>query len=241
MSSLGQKIIPRKLHERMQFDRFPINDFIRKTAYPLLKPEMRVLDAGSGRLAEQTLRQELLSHQIHLETLDIFPGEAVDYVGDVTHTEFEDERYDLILCTQVLEHVEDPAQVCRELFRILKPGGHVVITAPQSAYLHNLPYHFFHFTNIGMQKIVEDAGLEVDTMESQGGHFMMLGLNLHYTCRVLESFATTPVKKIMLWPFAIVCRIFFGFIGKLLALWLDKLLPFEGNSQGWNCLCRKPE
>ena len=132
----------------MQLDRYSVNEFIRKTGFPLMNQNKLVLDAGSGRLKEQILRDEMLAKDIKLETLDIFPGEGVDFTGDISHTEFEDDRYDIILCSQVLEHVEDPRQVCRELFRILKPGGHVLITAPQSTYLHNLPYHFFHFTNM---------------------------------------------------------------------------------------------
>ena len=240
MKPLGKKILPKKLHERMQFDRYPVNDFIRKKGFPLMQQGKLVLDAGSGRLQEQTLRNELLGHDIKLETLDMLPGEGVDFTGDITHTEFENDRYDIILCSQVLEHVEEPGKVCEELFRILKPGGSLIITAPQSAYLHNLPYHFFHFTNIGMRKMAEEAGFEVKIMDPQGGHFIMLGLNLHYTCRVLESFATSPLKKIVIWPFAILCRVLFGFIGKLLMLGLDSLLPFEGNTQGWNCLCYKP-
>lgn len=241
MKPLGARILPKELHDRMQLARYSVNEFIRKTGFPLMNQGKLVLDAGSGRLPEQILRDELLANDIKLETLDLMPGEGVDFAGDITHTEFENDRYDIILCSQVLEHVEDPRQVCKELFRILKPGGYVLITAPQSAYLHNLPYHFFHFTNIGMKMIVEEAGFKIDKIEPQGGHFLNLALNLHYTCRVLESFAVSPLKKIILWPFTILCRIFFGFFGKLFLMWLDKLMPFEGNTTGWNCLCHKPD
>lgn len=241
MSSIGKNLLPGKLHERLQFDRYPINEFIRRVGFPLLGKGKILLDAGSGRLEEQTLRNEILATGVKLETLDMFPGEGVDHVGDVAHTGFADNSYDVILCMQVLEHVTDPASVCRELFRILKPGGFALITAPQSAYLHNLPYHFFHFTNIGMRKIVEDAGFKVEKIEAQGGHFMTLGAHLHYTCRVLGTFATSRLKKILLWPVIMFCRILFGLIGKLLCLWLDKQMFFEGNTQGWNCLCQKPE
>jgi SAM-dependent methyltransferase len=241
MTSIGRSLLPGKLHERMQFDRYPINEFTRRVVFPLLGKGKVLLDAGSGRMEEQTLRNEILETGAALETLDIFAGEGVDYVGDVTHTEFKDNSYDVILCMQVLEHVEDPSAVCREMFRILKPGGHALFTAPQSAYLHNLPYHFFHFTNIGMRKMVEDAGFKVETMEAQGGHFMNLGIHLHYTCRVLGTFASSPLKKTLLWPAIILSRVLFGFIGKLFCLWLDKRLFFEGNTQGWNCLCYKPK
>lgn len=55
-SSLGSRVISQRWHNRMQLDRFPIQEFVRRTTIPLMGDYMRILDAGSGRLSEQHLR-----------------------------------------------------------------------------------------------------------------------------------------------------------------------------------------
>ena len=237
--SLGKTFLPPAWHERLQADRFPINDFARRLVLPLLKPGMKVLDAGSGRLPEQQLRSELLATGAALETLDFLPGEGVDLVADIADTKLPDQSYDVILCMQVLEHVPNPQAVCAELYRMARPGAHVMVSAPQSAWLHNLPYHFFHYTNIGMRKILEDAGFEVITLDAQGGHFTTLALMNHYTCRVLEAKAEGMGNPVWYKPISLALRLWYGFIMKAFYLWLDKVFFWEGNTQGWNALCRR--
>ena len=91
-----------------------------------------------------------------------------------------------------------------------------------------------------MRKILEDAGLVVDLIEGQGGHFVNLGVNLHYTCRVWDEVMekkSNPFWMKLMRPFL---RLWFGLVEKSLMLWLDKVLPWEDNTQGWNVLCHKP-
>lgn len=240
-ASLGARLVPVAWHERLQFDRFPIHDFVRRQALPRLGAGLRILDAGSGRLPEQYLREELLATGAELTTLDLFAGKGVDVAGDIAAMPFDAESYDALLCTQVLEHVPDPRKVCGELHRVLKPGGWAVVTAPQSAWLHNLPYHYFHFTRIGLPLILEEVGFEVRGIEPQGGHFTTLALHLHYTARVLEERFPGGWPRLLMKPVVLLWRVAFGFLFKALALILDRWIPFEGNTQGWNVLVVRPE
>lgn len=238
--SLGKTFLPPGWHERLQMDRYPIKAFVRSRFIPLLKSGMKVLDAGSGRLPEQSLREDLLATGASLETLDFLPGEGVDHVADVAETRLPDASYDALLCLQVLEHVPEPWKVCRELYRIAKPGAVIVVSAPQSAWLHNMPYHYFHFTKVGMRKILEDAGLVVDVIEGQGGHFVNVGVNLHYSCRVWDELMEQKGNPIWYKMFRPFLRLWLGFVMKGFTLMMDKLLPWEDNTQGWNVLCHKP-
>jgi SAM-dependent methyltransferase len=240
-SSLGKTLLPPAWHERLQADRYPINEFARRQFLPLLKPGVRLLDAGSGRLPEQLLRKELLDTGATLETLDFMAGEGVDHVADVADTKLPDQSYDAILCMQVLEHVNNPQAVCRELYRMSKPGGHVMVSAPQSAWLHNLPYHFFHYTNRGMRQILEEAGFEVLALEPQGGHFTMLAVMNHYNCRVLDGIMARKGNPLWYQPFRLASRLWYGLIKKSIYLWLDRVLFWEDNTQGWNALCRRKD
>jgi SAM-dependent methyltransferase len=55
-------------------------------------------------------------------------------VGDIEHLEFEDGRFDVALVNEVLEHVPDDMQGIREVYRIVKPGGMIVVFSPNRLY-----------------------------------------------------------------------------------------------------------
>ena len=59
-----------------------------------------------------------------------------DVVGDITNTNFKDECWDIIICVQVIEHIPNIFYLGKELKRILKRGGYVIIDCPW-----NYPYH----------------------------------------------------------------------------------------------------
>jgi|UniRef100_UPI003783EA22 SAM-dependent methyltransferase len=237
MISLGRLFLPRGLHERMQVDRYPILRFIRTEAIPLMKAGMKVLDAGSGRLPEQTLRAEILATGAELHTLDFCAGEGVDFVGDVTAMPFEANSYDHVLSTQVLEHVQDPAAVCAEMARVLKPGGHLFLTTPQSSPIHNEPWNFFNFTHYGLTLLFEKAGLSVVKKEAQGGHFALLAFMLHWTVRVIQG---KDLPKILKVPLILGSKFIFGFCLKIILLWLDQWDKEPTNTLGWNFHGQKP-
>ena len=68
---------------------------------------------------------------------------------------------DLVLSTQVLEHVVDPALYVSECYRLLRPGGSLALTTHGIMYYHPDPEDYWRWTSAGLTKLVEDAGLEV--------------------------------------------------------------------------------
>lgn len=73
----------------------------------------------------------------------------------------DDGSVDLVLSTQVLEHVEDPALYLSECARVLRPGGSLVLTTHGIMHLHRDPQDYWRWTCDGLDKVVTDAGLEV--------------------------------------------------------------------------------
>jgi SAM-dependent methyltransferase len=73
----------------------------------------------------------------------------------------DDARVDLVLSTQVLEHVEDPALYLSESLRVLRPGGKLVLSTHGIMYYHRDPVDHWRWTRTGLTKIVEAAGFEV--------------------------------------------------------------------------------
>ena len=70
-----------------------------------------------------------------------------------------DASFDVILCSEVLEHLPEPIKVLGEFSRILRPGGKVIITAPLGAGIHQEPYHYYGgYTPFWYEKFLTEAG-----------------------------------------------------------------------------------
>jgi len=78
---------------------------------------------------------------------------------------FNDGNFDLIICTEVLEHVENFELVVSEIFRSLKRNGSAVITMPFITAEHEIPYDFRRFTSYGIKKEFENMGFMVKKFE----------------------------------------------------------------------------
>ncbi len=88
---------------------------------------VQVLDAGAGgrRLAP------------HCTTVDVVAIPGTDVVADIcSSVPFPDECFDLVICTSVLEHVEDPESALRELRRVTRRGGRIWLEVPFIYHFH---------------------------------------------------------------------------------------------------------
>jgi len=93
---------------------------------------------------------------------DLVPGPHVDKILDESGLTGEaDASHDTVLSSQVLEHVPDPSRYLTEAFRILKPGGHLILTTHGMFLEHGCPNDFFRWTGYGLEKIVSDCGFRV--------------------------------------------------------------------------------
>src|SRR6188474_1965848 len=100
-----------------------------------LRPGARVIDVGAGSAPYKSL----FAH-CDYKTQDLAPLKdsqlrhggygAIDFVGDAKAIAVPDASFDAVLCTEVLEHHPESIAVVRELGRILKPGGQLILTAP---------------------------------------------------------------------------------------------------------------
>ncbi len=85
---------------------------------------------------------------------DIFDGQFVDVVCSPDKPlELQDERFDVVLCTQVLEHVAEPAKILAELERVLKKGGIVFASLPFAWEEHNYPADYWRFPRDGIRHL----------------------------------------------------------------------------------------
>ena len=117
--------------------------------------ELRILDYGCGGSPYKSLFPNSVYHRadyVELEGLDFKISE------DAKLPNVPDNSYDLVLSTQVLEHVRRPEDYLQEAKRILKPGGKLILTTHGVFYDHACPYDFRRWTADGLSLILDDAG-----------------------------------------------------------------------------------
>lgn len=156
----------------------------------------RLIDLGCG---DVPFRPFIIDQLDTYESLDLYPRTAqVTYVGDVqTLTMCADNAYDTVLCLEVLEHVPDPFRAAREIQRILKPNGCVILSVPHLSRLHDEPNDYYRYTRYGIEHLLEQAGLEAEIVERRGGLFSFVGHQV--STLILGLIWGIPVIKDVVW------------------------------------------
>lgn len=114
----------------------------------------------------------------------------IDIVSDITAIPIPDAQFDVVLCTEVLEHVPDPTGSINEMNRILKKGGIMIITSPFCSLTHFAPYHFCDgFNRYFYQHHFDRLGYEVLEITANGNYFEYLAQELHRLPSVSKKYA----------------------------------------------------
>jgi SAM-dependent methyltransferase len=123
-----------------------------------LKSEPTVLDYGC---ADRPYRQ-FLPAGVRYVGADLEGNPEADLIlSPDGRVPVEDGSYDAVLSTQVLEHVQDPELYLAECFRVLRPGGRLLLSTHGVFPYHPDPVDLWRWTCAGLQTAVERAGLHV--------------------------------------------------------------------------------
>jgi SAM-dependent methyltransferase len=191
----------------------------------------RVLDAGAG----DAPYRPLFAHCDYV-TQD-WPGtvhgagRAADVVGDLHALPIEDGGFDFVLCTEVLEHVADPARVLAELRRVLRPGGGVLVTVPFVGELHEDPHDHWRLTLYGLDRLLAAAGFEHAEVLPLTGYWSTLAHVLRHAglaTRPAAGRASAPARAL---AFAALCA---SAALARVAPALDRLDARRGLPIGWS-------
>jgi len=135
----------------------------------------RAIDVGCGPAGNARVLQELGWDVTGLEYSPVAAGIARDrgvpvVRGDATALPFADDSVDLVMSTDMWEHVEDHEAVARETARVLRPGGRALVAVPCSMKLwsgHDVALgHVRRYEKDELRELLEGAGLHVDDIGS---------------------------------------------------------------------------
>lgn len=141
-------------------------EYFKKNLPPADKSK-KLVDLGTG-----TLRFKDLFFQYDYVGVDFKEFEFVSKVADITKPlEFSDNFCEIVTLSNTLEHVPNPQEVLKEVYRILKPGGILVGSVPFLIRLHQEPYDFYRYTNFALDYLLKNAGFLKIEVENIGPPF----------------------------------------------------------------------
>ncbi len=129
-----------------------------------------------------------------------------DYYNDIKN--IEDESYEIILCTGLLEHLPDPFFFIKNLKRILKPHGKLIISASCAFSIHEGPDNYFHFTPYSINNLFKDWS-EISSIKGASQPFETIGILLQ---RILIQCDIIPIFRPIIEVISIIIPIFDKFI-----------------------------
>jgi SAM-dependent methyltransferase len=146
---------------------------------------VRILDVGCGVKPYYPFFAGVASAYVGV---DVVENPAAELLGSVEALPVDDGSFDVVVCTQVLEHSDDPAQAVRELRRVTAPGGRVLASTHGVQVYHPSPVDYWRWTHEGLRRLFEQNGdwsrLDVEPAAGTASALaMLLGTYVEIACR----------------------------------------------------------
>jgi SAM-dependent methyltransferase len=202
--SIRLKEILKSLNNQFERDDFVISELKK------INNGYKILDAGCGSqrykrhckhldYKSQDFGKYKQDHKITILSKNhdaTYKYGELDYVGNIWEIDEEDETFDAILCTEVLEHIPYPNETIKELSRLLKPNGKLILTAPSNCLRHFDPYFFYTgFSDRWYEKLLTQNQFEIEKLLPVGDYYSWISVEL-----AREASANGFLTKLILAP-----------------------------------------
>jgi SAM-dependent methyltransferase len=157
----------------------------------------RVLDVGCGVKPYFPFFEPFADEYVGVDVAN----EAADLEGSVESLPVPDGSFEIVLCTQVLEHAGDPARAVSELRRVVSPGGRVLASTHGVQVYHPNPYDFWRWTHAGLERLfAENAEWASVSVVPGSGTAACVGMVLSiYVDLALRKAHLAPAARGLVW------------------------------------------
>ena len=177
-------------------------DWVVSKIKKLIPEGKSLLDVGAGELRFKPFCKHLKytsqdfgeydgkGDGIGLQTVK-WDTKNIDIFSDIVSIPVKDNSFDIILCSEVLEHVPDALSALREFQRILKPGGTLLTTAPFNSLTHFAPYHFCGYNRYWYEHHLPLNGFKILDLDHNGSWYSFIAQELRRTRYVSKIYSST--------------------------------------------------
>lgn len=208
------------------FARKGLNKSVSKLAYHL---KGKLLDVGCGSKPYESLCNVDEYIGIEIDTPKNRENVKVNFFYDGKSMPFEDKYFDSIITNQVFEHVFNPNIFLKEINRVTKMGGLMLMTVPFVWDEHEQPFDYARYTSYGLKHILTGEGFEIfDQRESNNGITVIFQLLNAYIYKItLTSFVLLNLlfTLILMAPVNVLGLVFSLFLPKNNDMYLDNIIP----------------
>lgn len=160
----------------INFNVFETELFVKKIARQI-EDNSKILDVGAGLCPYKKYfkKAAYVSQDFCLNGDKMnWDFSHIDIASDVHHMPIEDDSFNYVLCTSVLEHLQYPQKAFQEFSRILKKNGRLFLVAPLTAGEHHEPFDYYRFTKYGFELLAKENGFKIIHLKKQGGFFIFI-------------------------------------------------------------------
>ena len=153
-------------------------------------------------------------------------NESIDVYYDGKVIPFENDRFDSVFTSEVFEHIFNLSGILTELYRVIKPGGKMLITVPFVWDEHEIPYDYARYTSFGCKYLLESHGFKVIKLEKSTNYVETI-MQMWTAYLYQHVLPVNPVLRLLLTPFIIAP---FTILGIILSMLLPKNDAFYSNN-----------
>jgi SAM-dependent methyltransferase len=121
-----------------------------------INPGASVLTIGAGGEVSDLLRDHARRQNFTVVSFDIDEKYRPDITGDICAHEFGETSFDVIVLSEVLEHVHSPHLAIKNIHKVLRKDGRLILTVPFIFPIHERPHDYFRYTRYGLEFLLRE-------------------------------------------------------------------------------------